>query len=172
MSVLQKESPQKIIQEALDRMVAQAKEVNEKAYAKTQLFEELTESIRRSSILRATSRFIVGKHIEKPFLNGITAKGHYEEVLDIVDASQRAYLDAIQGLIAGGKPDAARKMLESILLFKPTVGGMAVLLAEVRMPDLTKLELSGVKQSQEAAFFRMGSEVDERVIEQYRGTHG
>jgi hypothetical protein len=172
MTVLQKESPQKVIREATERATAQADEVRKVAYAKTVLFDELTESIQKSSILRATSRFIVGRHIEKPWLNGITAKGRYDDVLDLIDASQMAYLDLVEALIAGKHPETAQKDFAGVVLFQPSAGGEPVLLASMRMPDLSDLELSGVLQSQEGAFFRMASEVDERVLEQYRGTHG
>lgn len=172
MTVLQKESPQDIIREATEKAAQQAAQVVRIAYNKTEMFKELTESIRMSSILRATSRFIVGKHIEKPFLDGITAKGRYDDVLDLVDASQKAYLTLVEGLIAGAHKETAQKSFAGVVLFKPSAGGEPVTLASMRMPDLTELELRGVLQSQEAAFFRMASEVDERVLEQYRGTHG
>jgi hypothetical protein len=172
MTVLQKESPQDIIREATEKASRQAAQVVRIAYNKTEMFKELTESIRKSGILRATSRFIVGKHIEKPFLNGITAKGRYEDVLDLVDVSQKAYLTLVERLIAGAHKETAQKDFAGVVLFKPSAGGEPVTLASMRMPDLTELELRGVLQSQEAAFFRMASEVDERVLEQYRGTHG
>lgn len=172
MTVLQKESPQDIIREATEKATRQAAQVVRVAYAKTEMFEELTESIRMSSILRATSRFIVGRHIEKPFLNGITAKGEYEHTLDLVDESQVAYLELVKALIAGKHPETAKRDFAGVVLFKPTAGGEPVTLASMRMPSLTELELRGVLQAQEAAFFRMAAEVDERVLEQYRGTHG
>lgn len=172
MSVLQNESPDEIVREATAKAVEQASKLPSQAYNKTELFRELRESVAGSSILRATSRFIVGKHIEKPFLNGITAKNLYEDVLDLVDESQVAYLDLVEALVAGGNEARAKKTFSEMVVFRPTEGGAKRVIAKLRMPSLSELEIKGVLQSQEAAFFRMASEIDERVLEQYRGTHG
>ncbi len=172
MSVLQPESAEQILREATARAVRQANLLRSKAYNKTDLFAELIESINTGGMLRSTSRFIVGKHIESPYLNSITSKGLYESVLDLVDESQRAYLRLVDSLTRGENQERAVKAFRSVVLFKQTADGKEALVATLRMPALEGLEVNGVLQSQEAGFFRMASEVDERVLEQYRGTHG
>ena len=167
MSVLQKESPEDIVREASAKAVSQASLVISSAYNKQELFEELQTSVRMGGMLRTTSRFIVGKHIEKPFLNRISAKGLYEYTLTLTDYSQMAYLRLVDRLIKGDNQEEAIKVFRSIVFASD--GG---LVAKKVMPDLDEMELRGVLQCQEAAFFRMASEINERVLEQYRGTHG
>lgn len=171
MSVLQPEGADKILQEATAKALRQADAVRKNAYNKTELLTELAESIKMSGMLRSTSRFIVGRHIEKPYLDSITAKGLYKGVLDLVDESQEAYLHLVQSLLRGENQE------KSIQTFRTSMviglgDGKNALIATLRMPTLKGLEVNGVLQSQEAGYFRMASEIDERVLEQYRGTHG
>lgn len=168
MTVLQKESPEQILSEA----IASAKELvvglRKTAYNKKDLFAELDEAIERSGMVQATSKFIIGRHIEKPYLNRITAKGLYEQVVLLTNISQLGYLVLVKALLEGYADESAIRRFRGVVLFK---GGPRLTASQV-MPDLSDLELRGVLQCQEAAFFRMASEVRERILEQYRGTHG
>lgn len=171
MSVLQPEGAEQVLAEATAKAVKQADAVRRNAYNETELFEELVNSIKMSGLLRTTSRFIVGKHIEAPYLDSITAKGLYKGVLDLVDESQEAYLRLVQSLLRGDNHEKAVQTFRNSMLL--SIGdGKSALIATLRMPTLKGLEVNGVIQSQEAGYFRMASEIDERVLEQYRGTHG
>ena len=170
MSVLQPEGANQILAEATAKALKQAGVVRRNAYHETNLFDELTNATRMSGMVRATSRFIVNRHIESPYLDSITAKGLYKEVLDLVDESQLAYLRLIQSLLRGDNQEKAVQTFRTSMLLE--VDGKPALLATLRMPNLEGLEISGVMQSQEAGYFRMASEIDERVIDQYKDTHG
>lgn len=172
MSVLDPESAEQIIAGSLERARKQADMVRRNAKERGALFSELLHSVTNGGMLRTTSRFIVSRHIEGPYLDGITAKGLYEEVLELVDESQVAYLRLVNSLVLGENYEKAAKAFRTIVVLELTGTGEKQLIATLRMPNLTPKEANGVLQSQEAAFFRMAAEVDERVFEQYRDTHG
>jgi hypothetical protein len=170
-SVLQPEGAEQILAEATAKAVKQAGLVRKNAYNESNLFDELVNAVKMSGMLRSTSRFIVGKHIEKPYLDAITAKGLYKGVLDLVDESQLAYLTLVQSLLRGENQEKSIQTFRTSMVIG--IGdGKNALIATLRMPTLKGLEVKGVLQSQEAGYFRMASEIDERVLEQYRGTHG
>lgn len=173
MSVLQQESAEQILREAIEKALRQADLLRRKAYNKRELFEELVHSINTGGMLRSTSRFIVGKHIEAPYLNSIVSKGLYESVLDFTDNAQRGYLSLVQDLANGENQEKCIKAFRGLVVFAYTEGkGQKGIIVKIAMPTLTDLEANGVLQCQEAGFFRMAAEVDERVLDQYRDTHG
>ena len=172
MSVLDTESAETILSRAIEKAQKQAAMVRRNAQNESALFSELLHSVTSGNMLRTTSRFIVGRHIEGPYLDGITAKGLYEDVLELVDESQVAYLRLVNALVLGENYEKAAKAFRTVVILEMTGTGRKQLIATLRMPSLTQKEANGVLQSQEAAFFRMAAEVDERVFEQYKGVHG
>lgn len=173
MSVLQKESAEEILRDAIGRAMRQSDLIKRKAKDTASLFEELKHAIRGGGMLRSISRFLVERHIEKPYLDSINAKGLYGDVLAVIDDSQRSYLELVDDLVSGKNTERCVARFRTSVLFKPTSGGgQDVLIAKMRMPALDEKELNGVLQTQESAFFRMASELDERVLDQYKDTHG
>ncbi len=169
MSVLQKESPGRILDEAIARAVKQGDLLRRTGRDVPTLFDELVNAVTRGGMLRTTSRFIVGQHIEKPYLNNIVAQGGYGKTLTLVDFAQLAYLRFVSGLMDGENKEAAVVRFRKVVFYQ---NDPSDILAKRVMPWLTDRELNGVLQAQEAGFHRCAAEVDERVVEQYLDIHG